>query len=196
MLNNKTNKNQRSYQNYQNSHPQKKRGAFFVRIDTVDNSDEWIPQRANYTDAGFDLKARAFCVPGNDKEHEKYIIEPDETILVKAGFRIELRPGWEAQIRSRSGLALNNGVFVLNAPGTIDCGYRNEVGIILTNIGEDNFEVKRGDRLAQMVVTKIPHVKLNHVAKINEDTKRGQNGFGSTGYTQYSNSSFNEDDEE
>lgn len=100
--------------------------------------------------------------------------------LIPCGFKIQVPPGFEAQIRSRSGLALNNGAFVLNGVGTIDSDYRGEVGVILANFTPDKFlVVKCGDRIAQMVITRVPKVDMIE-GRVNE-TDRGNGGFGSTG---------------
>jgi dUTP pyrophosphatase len=100
--------------------------------------------------------------------------------LVPTGLIIELPPGYEAQVRPRSGLALNYGVTVLNSPGTIDCDYRGEVRVVLANLGQAPFEIRRGERIAQLVVSPVTHAELIEVAHIT-DTARGAGGFGSTG---------------
>lgn len=104
----------------------------------------------------------------------------DDWKLVKLGFAMELPVGWEAQVRPRSGLALKNAVTVLNTPGTIDADYRGEVGVILVNLGPHRFEAKAGDRIAQMVIARVPQAKLVEVEALSE-TQRGAGGFGSTG---------------
>ena len=96
------------------------------------------------------------------------------------GLYLELPPGYEAQMRPRSGLALKHGVTLLNTPGTIDAGYRGEVGAVTFNAGKEPFTISRGDRIAQLVIQKLPDVELVEVADLNAST-RGAGGFGSTG---------------
>jgi len=107
-------------------------------------------------------------------------IQPGETALIPAGFSIELPSGYEAQVRPRSGLAVKHQVGILNSPGTIDSDYRGEVKIILTNFGKNAFTVKRGDRIAQMVISSYTKIVWNEVGSLNE-TVRGAGGFGHTG---------------
>jgi len=107
-------------------------------------------------------------------------IAPGETVLVPTGFSVEIPRGYEAQIRPRSGLAIKHHVGILNAPGTIDSDYRGEVKIILTNFGKEPFTVKRGDRIAQMVVASYSKVLWDEVDSL-ENTARGAGGFGHTG---------------
>ncbi len=109
-------------------------------------------------------------------------IGPSETKLIPTGFTIELPHGYEAQIRPRSGLALKHQVGILNSPGTIDSDYRGEVKILLTNFGKEHFTVKRGDRIAQMIIHRYARVEWEEVDKVN-DTVRGVGGFGHTGVT-------------
>ncbi len=119
--------------------------------------------------AGMDLRSR-----------DQATIWPGGRCLLMTGIRLEIPPGYEAQIRSRSGLALENGVVVLNAPGTIDSDYRGEIGVILFNSsGAYEFLVRPGDRIAQMVFAKVERVEF--VVGELTDTKRGGKGFGSTG---------------
>jgi dUTP pyrophosphatase len=128
-----------------------------------------LPARAHPGDAGLDLYA-AVDIP----------IPPGETRLVGSGLAIELPPGTEAQVRPRSGLALKHSVTVLNTPGTIDEGYRGEVGVILINHGRAVFEVRRGMKVAQLVVKPTLPVDVIPVDALS-DTTRGDGGFGSTG---------------
>lgn len=111
---------------------------------------------------------------------EATTIPPGGTVLVPTGLRIELPPGFEAQIRPRSGLAVKHRIGVLNSPGTIDSDYRGEVGVVLTNFGKDNFVVKRGDRIAQMIVAPYSRVEWDSVGGL-ADSGRGEGGFGHTG---------------
>jgi dUTP pyrophosphatase len=108
------------------------------------------------------------------------VIAPGDRALIPTGIAIALPPGFEAQVRPRSGLALNHGVTVLNAPGTIDADYRGEIQIILVNLGRESFTVERGTRIAQLVVAATMQVTICVVARL-EETTRGVRGFGSTG---------------
>lgn len=123
--------------------------------------------------AGFDLAA---AVP----EGSKLVIEPLARHLVPTGISLQLPKGFEAQIRPRSGLALTHGVTVLNAPGTIDCDYRGEVCVLLINFGSEPFEVKRGLRIAQLIVAPVVRAALTLVREL-DGSGRGAGGFGSTG---------------
>ncbi len=107
-------------------------------------------------------------------------IQPGETVLIPTGFSIELPSGYEAQIRPRSGLAIKYQVGILNSPGTIDSDYRGEVKIILTNFGKNVFTIKKGDRIAQMVISAYTKILWDEVDSLNE-TARGAGGFGHTG---------------
>ncbi len=107
-------------------------------------------------------------------------LQPGSRTLIPTGLRLELPEGYEAQVRPRSGLALKNGITVLNSPGTIDADYRGEVGVILANLGGAPFEIRRGDRIAQLVVAPIVQAQLIEVDDLS-DTDRGEGGFGSTG---------------
>jgi len=108
------------------------------------------------------------------------VIEPGQRLLVGTGLAIALPRGFEAQVRPRSGLALRNGVTVLNSPGTVDADYRGEVSVILANLGDAPFVVTRGMRIAQMVVAPVSRLRWSEVAEL-PDTARGAGGFGSTG---------------
>lgn len=107
-------------------------------------------------------------------------IAPGTRALVHTGLVMLLPPGWEAQVRPRSGLALKHGVTVLNTPGTIDAGYRGEVGVILANLGDAPFAVRKGDRIAQVVVAPVTTAAIEETDVV-DDTDRGGGGFGSTG---------------
>jgi dUTP pyrophosphatase len=108
------------------------------------------------------------------------VIQPMQRVLVPTGLFIELPPSYEAQIRPRSGLAIKNGITVLNTPGTIDADYRGEIKVILINLSETEYIIHDGDRIAQMVIQKVDRAIWNVVDKIN-DTDRGDGGFGHTG---------------
>ncbi len=124
--------------------------------------------------AGADLRAAL----GPD---EVQILAPGQRMLVPCGFSMALPPGFEAQVRPRSGLAVKYGVTVLNAPGTIDSDYRGEVQVILINHGDKGFAIRRGDRIAQMVVAPVTPVRFVATTELDE-TARGVGGFGSTGH--------------
>ena len=143
-----------------------------VRVRRIpEGRDLPLPSRATEHAAGFDLRAR---VDG------EVVVPPGGRLLVPTGIQIELPPGFEAQVRPRSGLALRHGVTLLNAPGTIDADYRGEVGVVVVNHGEASFVVKRGDRIAQLVVQRLPEVVFEEVDVLAESA-RGAGGFGHTG---------------
>ena len=119
--------------------------------------------------AGMDVRAAA-----------ARLLEPGQTLLVPSGFSMELPEGFEAQLRPRSGLALKYGITLLNSPGTIDHDYRGEVGVILTNLGREPFQVNPGDRIAQMVIARVERAHIE-VAESLSETVRGSGGFGHTG---------------
>ena len=107
-------------------------------------------------------------------------LEVGQTQLVPTGFALEFEAGYEVQLRPRSGLALKHGLTMLNSPATIDSDYRGEVGVILTNLGHQPFEIKRGDRIAQMVVARVERAQIVEVEAL-ETSERGAGGFGHTG---------------
>ena len=123
--------------------------------------------------AGLDLLA---AVP----EDSPLILSPGQRALVPTGLTIALPSGYEAQVRPRSGLASKHGVTVLNAPGTVDADYRGEIGVLLINHGDAPFPIRRGERIAQMVIAPVVHVELVGAVELST-TKRGGGGFGSTG---------------
>jgi len=111
---------------------------------------------------------------------EDTILKPGEIKLIPTGVQIGIPPGYEGQVRPRSGLALKQGISIVNSPGTIDADYRGEVGVILVNLGEKDFLIHRGDRIAQLIINKVNRVDLLHVNKLAE-TSRNAGGFGHTG---------------
>jgi len=121
--------------------------------------------------AGADLKA---CIA------DEIILAPGARALVPTGVRLEIPPGYEGQVRPRSGLALRNGVTVVNAPGTIDSDYRGELSVILINLGSDPFAIRPGDRIAQFVIAPVVRASFSRKTDLSE-TLRGAGGFGSTG---------------
>ena len=130
-----------------------------------------LPKYETEQSAGLDLYA---AIDSN------ITLKPMERILVPTGLAIALKPGLEAQIRPRSGLAYKHGITVLNAPGTIDADYRGEVKALIVNLGTENFTIERGLRIAQMVIAKYEQISWNAVEDLDE-TSRGDGGFGSTG---------------
>ena len=128
-----------------------------------------LPAYAHPGDAGMDV----FSV-------EDVTLPPGGRVLVHTGLVMQLPPDAEAQVRPRSGLALKHGVTVLNAPGTIDAGYRGEVGVILVNLGAEPFHVEKGMKIAQMVVAPVVRAEVAETS-VTDDTERGAGGFGSTG---------------
>ena len=131
--------------------------------------DAVLPSYAHPSDAGMDLRSV-----------DDLTLAPGQRALVHTGLVMQLPPLYEAQVRPRSGLALKNGVTVLNTPGTIDSGYRGEVGVILINLGQAAFDVRKGDKIAQMVVAPVTQPNIEETDVVDE-TDRGSGGFGSTG---------------
>lgn len=140
-----------------------------IRI--VNKSKHPLPSYATAHSAGMDLRANLDA---------SIILAAGERTLVKTGLFLELPEGTEAQVRPRSGLAFKHGVTVLNAPGTIDADYRGEVGVILINHGQEPFEVKDGERIAQLVIARYERVTFTEVADLSV-SERGAGGFGHTG---------------
>ena len=134
------------------------------------NANSVVPFYAHEGDAGLDLFASV-----------EMLIEPGTSVLVPTGISMQLPPGTEAQVRPRSGLALKHQITVLNSPGTIDEGYRGEVGVILINHGKDAFKVEVGMKIAQMVIHSVIRVKVEASTEL-DITIRGEKGFGSTGF--------------
>ena len=135
----------------------------------LDHEKAVIPTKAHPSDAGFDLYTP-----------EDVCIWPHSLQPINTFVRIQLKPGFEAQIRSRSGLAMKKNLFVLNSPGTVDSQYSGHIIILLYNLGAKKVQLKAGDRIAQMVINKLPDVNLE-VGQIIIETERGEGGFGSTG---------------
>lgn len=129
-----------------------------------------LPKRATEGAAGYDICA-----------HSTYIvIEPGERASIPTGIFLEIPPGYEGQVRSRSGLALKRGIIVANAPGTVDSDFRGELRVILLNTTRGHFAVRKGERIAQLVFAKVEHPTFEQVEELST-TERGNNGFGSTG---------------
>jgi dUTP pyrophosphatase len=130
-----------------------------------------LPEYATEGSAGMDIRAAV---------ESDLIMRPGETVLVPTGFAIALPPGYEAQVRPRSGLAVKHQIGILNSPGTIDSDYRGEVKIILTNFGKQEFTIRRGERIAQMVIAQYARAAWEEKGSL-DDTRRGAGGFGHTG---------------
>ena len=136
------------------------------------NSSSSKPEYSSEKAAGLDLKAA---------NTSNIALKPKCFKLIPTGIIIELPDGFEAQIRPRSGLAAKNGISVLNTPGTIDSDYRGEIKVILINLGNKNFNILPGMKIAQLIIAPVYKASLNYVKKINSKTDRGKKGFGSTG---------------
>lgn len=140
-----------------------------IRI--INNSHHDLPRYATQLSAGMDLRANL---------DQAVILKPLERRLIPTGLRMALPPGYEAQVRPRSGLALKKGITVLNTPGTIDADYRGEIGVILINLSSEDFVVEDGERIAQMVIARHEQPQLVQVDTLDE-TERGEGGFGHSG---------------
>lgn len=141
-----------------------------MKIKVINRSKHALPKYQTAFSAGMDLYANI---------DQPVLIKPLERKLISTGLIIELPQGFEAQIRPRSGLAIKNGITVLNTPGTIDADYRGEIGVILVNLSAEIFTVHDGDRIAQMVIAKHETAIWDEVTELG-DTDRGTGGFGST----------------
>lgn len=141
----------------------------FVRLRHA--SDLPLPSYESAHAAGMDIRAAL---------EEMIIIHPGDRVLIPTGLTMALPPGFEAQIRPRSGLAIRNGITMLNSPGTIDADYRGEVKVIAVNHGTEPFTVRHGDRIAQMVIAPVVQADIQEVDSL-ESSERGEGGFGSTG---------------
>lgn len=145
-----------------------------LRIQRLPHSEGLaLPAYETTGSAGMDLRAAV-------AEDAPVTLAPGARALVPTGLKIALEPGWEAQVRPRSGLALKHGITCLNSPGTVDSDYRGEVGVILVNLGQEPFVIRRGERIAQMVLARHAQAEISEVESLDE-TARGAGGFGSTG---------------
>ncbi|MDD6357983.1 MAG: dUTP diphosphatase [Bacteroidales bacterium] len=142
-----------------------------MNVKIINKSKHPLPQYATELSAGMDLRANL---------DTSITLKPLERKLIPTGLFIELPEGFEAQIRPRSGLALKKGITVLNSPGTIDADYRGEIGVILINLSNEDFEIADGERICQMVIAKHEHIGWSEVDSLSE-TVRGEGGFGHTG---------------
>ena len=140
-------------------------------VKIINKSKNELPKYETLFSAGMDLRANL---------EESIVLKPFQRLVVKTGLFISVQQGYEAQIRPRSGLALKKGITVLNSPGTIDADYRGEIGVILINLSDSDFEINTGDRIAQMIIAKHETIEWEAVDKL-DDSVRGDKGFGSTG---------------
>src|SRR6476619_1880422 len=141
-----------------------------VLIKIINHSDNAIPHYATPGSAGMDIRANLT---------EPLIFQPLQREMVPTGLFIELPDGYEAQVRPRSGLANKQGITCLNSPGTVDSDYRGEIKVILINLSNQEQTIQHGDRIAQMIISKVERAKLELVHQLNE-TQRGEGGFGHT----------------
>lgn len=159
-----------------------------MKVNVINKGNNLLPVYAKAGDSGMDVKANFsnglnedfMWGAAYDEERKVLIVFSGGRVLVPTGLYTSFPPGYEIQVRSRSGLALKQGVMVLNSPGTIDSGYRNEIGIILMNLGDEPFEIEHGDRIAQLVLAKVSLIEWNEVEKLDE-SERGKTGYGDSG---------------
>lgn len=142
-----------------------------IKIKVVNKGGQQLPEYATPLSAGMDLRADI---------SEPIVLKPMERRIIPTGLRIALPPGYEAQVRPRSGLALKHGITVLNSPGTIDADYRGEIGVLLVNLSDRDFTVTAGERIAQMVVARHEQAEFELVDEL-DPTERGEGGYGHTG---------------
>lgn len=149
-------------------------GAIFGNVKILVRDENCVPTKAHERDAGYDLKSM-----------DSHIIQPNSQKLIDTGINIKLPKSffyiWEAQIRPRSGLALKKGITITNTPGTVDNDYIGNIGVIIRNNGTEDFVIQKYDRIAQMVITRIPRIGHLKIAKQISNTDRSSNGFGSSG---------------
>ena len=143
-----------------------------IKVKIINRSHHPLPAYGTPEAAGMDV--RAFLPEG------AVVLKPMQRALIGTGLHIQLPSGYECQIRPRSGLALKNGISIVNSPGTVDADYRGEIGIILINLGSEDFTVNDGDRICQMVIKQYSHVAWEEVEELDR-TKREDGGFGHTG---------------
>ena len=140
-------------------------------VKVINKSNNKLPEYATSQSAGMDLRANL---------EEPVTLKAGDRMLIGTGLFIALEPGYEAQVRPRSGLALKKGITVLNAPGTIDADYRGEIGVILYNTSKEDFVIEPGERIAQMIIAKYEQISWEQVEVLDE-TERGDGGYGHTG---------------
>ncbi len=142
-----------------------------IKVRVLRDTTNPLPAYETVDSAGMDLRAHL---------DEVVTLAPGERLLISTGLRLEIPPGYEGQVRPRSGLALKRGLTVLNAPGTIDADYRGDVGVILINLSQEEQRIEPGDRIAQLLFAPVIRAELVEVEQL-ADTGRGSGGFGSTG---------------
>ena len=142
-----------------------------VKIKIVNRGSQQLPAYATPESAGMDLRANVA---------EPVVLRPLERRIIPTGLYMALPPGYEAQVRPRSGLAFKHGVTVLNSPGTIDSDYRGELGVLLVNLSNDDFTIQAGERIAQMVIARHEQGEFVEIEEL-DDTERGAGGYGHTG---------------
>jgi len=142
-----------------------------MTVQIINKSKHQTPSYETILSAGMDLRANI---------SESLRLKPLERVIVKTGLFIALPAGLEAQVRPRSGLAAKRGITVLNSPGTVDADYRGEIGVILVNLSNEDFLIKDGERIAQLIIAKHEQITWKEVSVLDK-TKRGEGGFGSTG---------------
>ncbi len=142
-----------------------------MKVQIINRSHHALPQYATPQSAGLDLRANI---------ESPIELRPMERRLIPTGLFMALPPGYEAQVRPRSGLAIKHGITVLNTPGTIDADYRGEVGVLLINLSKEPFTINDGERIAQMVIARHEQVELEPTDELDE-TERGAGGYGHTG---------------
>jgi dUTP pyrophosphatase len=144
-----------------------------IKIKRIDNRYDDIPLPSYSTEgsSGMDIRAAV---------DEEFVIRQKEIALIPTNLSVEIPKGFEIQVRPRSGLAIKHGIGILNSPGTIDSDYRGEIKIILFNFGSEDFYIKRGDRIAQLIVSRFVKADVNETDELNHST-RGAGGFGHTG---------------
>ncbi len=142
-----------------------------MTVELINKSKHPTPSYETIQSAGMDLRANL---------DEPIVLKPLQRAIIKTGLFMALPAGYEAQVRPRSGLAAKKGITVLNSPGTIDADYRGEIGVVLVNLSNEDFEIMDGERVAQLVIAKYEQIEWVEVKELNE-TDRGAGGFGSTG---------------
>lgn len=143
-----------------------------IKVKIINRSHHPLPDYSTFEAAGMDVRAYLPECP--------VTLKPLERALIPTGLSIQLPQGYECQIRPRSGLALRHGLSIVNSPGTVDADYRGEIGVVLINLGQEDFVVNDGERICQMVVTRYSHVAWEKVEEL-DHTKREDGGFGHTG---------------
>ncbi len=155
-----------------------------IRFALHNDDTAFAPAKAHPEDACYDLFARSYATPEDlDSEKGEIYLAPGQRCLARTGVFLEMEPGWEALVRPRSGNALKLGLTVLNTPGTVDAGYRNEIAVILHNAGQRMIDLAKGMKIAQIAFRPIPEHALERISQkdFNADTARNLKGFGSSG---------------